>query len=101
MLQISAVRDTEPELEELFQVFLLNPVGGARLGVVTNATIVIDRNDAPFGNMQIFPMSSSLGSIDVEEDMGTVYFNVERGGGNIGIVTVDWTTIPDSAISPG
>ena len=44
---------------------------------------------------------SSLGTIDVEEDMGTVYFTVERGGGNIGVVTVDWTTLPDSAISPG
>ena len=54
------MRDNEPELEERYQVFLLNPVGGARLGHVTNATIVIDRNDAPFGNMQIFPLGSRL-----------------------------------------
>ncbi|XP_072038274.1 adhesion G-protein coupled receptor V1-like [Amphiura filiformis] len=100
VLQISAERDSEPELEELFQVFLLSPVGGARLGDVTNATIVIKRNDAPFGNMQIFPIGSEQNTIDVEEDAGTVYFTVERGGGNIGIVTVDWTTVPDTAISP-
>ncbi len=40
-------------------------------------------------------------TIDVEEDAGTVYFTVERGGGNIGVVTVDWTTVPDTAISLG
>ncbi|XP_038076858.1 adhesion G-protein coupled receptor V1-like isoform X2 [Patiria miniata] len=97
VLHISATADDIPELEERFQVLLATPQGGAMLGDSNNATIIIQRNDAPYGSMQVFPTGSRQASLDVEEENGTVYFTVERSGGHIGTITVDWQAVPDTA----
>ena len=55
VLRISATPDDIPELEEEFSVLLATPQGGATLGRSNNATIIIQRNDAPYGSMQVFP----------------------------------------------
>ncbi|XP_041464132.1 adhesion G-protein coupled receptor V1-like [Lytechinus variegatus] len=99
VLQIAAVVDNIPELDEEFQVFLREPTGGAKLGSTTNVTIIIRENDAPYGSMQIFPYGSSSSSVEVEESSGTVYFTVARGGGDISTVTVDVSTQPGTAIA--
>ena len=54
MLEISAVADSIPEEVEVFHVQLLQPVGGATLGSVTRKTVTIERNDAPYGLLEIF-----------------------------------------------
>ena len=41
------------------------------------------------------------GSVDIEESEGTAYFTVERSGGNLGTVTVDWETVPNTAVGAG
>ncbi|XP_030832667.1 adhesion G-protein coupled receptor V1 isoform X3 [Strongylocentrotus purpuratus] len=99
VLQISAVTDNIPELGEEFKVFLREPTGGARLGAPTNVTIIIQENDAPYGSLQIFPHGSSSSLVEVEESSGTVYFSVERGGGDISTVTVDVSTQPGTAVA--
>ncbi len=38
----------------MFYLSLLPPEGGAKLGAVNRKTIVIERNDAPYGLIEIF-----------------------------------------------
>ncbi|XP_022110249.1 G-protein coupled receptor 98-like isoform X2 [Acanthaster planci] len=97
VLRISATPDDMPELEEEFRVLLATPQGGATLGGNDNATVVIQRNDAPFGSMQVFPKGTRQAMLDVEEENRTAYFTVERSGGSIGTVTVDWQAVPGTA----
>ena len=46
--------DSIPEEVEVFHVQLLQPIGGATLGSVTRKTVIIERNDAPYGLLEIF-----------------------------------------------
>lgn len=58
MLKVSAVADDEPEEKESFIVELLPPESGATLGAVTKRVVAIQRNDAPYGLLEIFPANS-------------------------------------------
>lgn len=53
-LEITVVGDDEPEEAETFILTLLPP-DEASLGLITQRTIVIERNDAPYGLVQIHP----------------------------------------------
>ena len=57
LLEISAVADSIPEEMEVFHVQLVQPVGGATLGSVTRKTVIIERNDAPYGLLEIFTLN--------------------------------------------
>ena len=56
ILEIWAVLDEEPELNETFIVTLFNPVGGARLGEALQISITILENLAP---LSLFRISAS------------------------------------------
>ena len=62
MLEISAVADDLPEEAEVFHVFLYPPEGGAALGAIRNRTLIIERNDSPYGLVQIYVAGSKLGT---------------------------------------
>lgn len=48
---IYIINDISPEVEESFQVLLLNQTtGGAMVGDITEATIVIEASDDPYGS---------------------------------------------------
>ena len=47
--------DDIPEEAERFIVVLQQPVGGATLGMITQKAIVVERNDAPYGMLEIYP----------------------------------------------
>ena len=53
VLQLQAVADDVPEEREIFYVTLLPP-GGATLGAIARKTVTIERNDAPYGLLEIF-----------------------------------------------
>lgn len=55
MLEIWAVLDAEPEVNETFTVTLSNPTGGARLGEQLNILITVLENLAPSGLFRIGP----------------------------------------------
>ena len=57
-LTISAVPDLEPEEKESYFVELLPPDSGANLGSATRRLVSIERNDAPYGLLEIFPASN-------------------------------------------
>lgn len=55
MLEIWAVLDAEPEVNETFTVTLSNPTGGARLGDQLDIFVTILENLAPSGLFRIGP----------------------------------------------
>lgn len=55
MLEIRAVLDAEPEVNETFTVTLSNPTGGARLGDQLQTFVTVLENLAPSGLFRIGP----------------------------------------------
>ncbi|XP_062873808.1 adhesion G-protein coupled receptor V1 [Trichomycterus rosablanca] len=98
-LEIWAVLDAEPEMNETFKVSLFNPTGGARLGEPTETFITVLQNQAPLGLFRIFPSSNrSLSTLTAEETVGTVYLTVARSNGLDSAVSVEFETRSDTAL---
>ncbi|GAA6109102.1 adhesion G-protein coupled receptor V1 isoform X1 [Tachysurus ichikawai] len=57
-LEIWAVLDADPEMNETFRVSLFNPTGGARLGQPRDTFITVLQNQAPLGLFRISPSSN-------------------------------------------
>ncbi|XP_043920117.1 adhesion G-protein coupled receptor V1 [Protopterus annectens] len=97
ILEISAILDEEPEMDELFTVTLLNPTGGARLGTHIETNITILKNQAPLGLFSLFPVGNRTNTITVEEGNRTLYLQVSRSNGLNTSVSVEWETQSDTA----
>ncbi|XP_051546873.1 adhesion G-protein coupled receptor V1 isoform X1 [Myxocyprinus asiaticus] len=92
-LEIWAVLDAEPEMNETFTVTLSNPTGGARLGDSLQTFITVLQNQAPLGLFRISPSTNrTLDTMTVEERTGTVYLTVSRSNGLESAVSVEWET---------
>lgn len=89
--------DSFDELEESFIIRIGNPQGGATLGTITGAAVVIADNDG--GAVSTGPGTISLenATYSVSEGLGTLSFNVIRTGGTDGAVEVDLDLIDGSA----
>nr|XP_056705119.1 adhesion G-protein coupled receptor V1 [Euleptes europaea] len=96
-LHISAILDTEPEMDEHFIVTLLSPTGGARLGTRVETFITVLQNQAPLGLFSIYPISNRTNSVIIEEANATVYLEVSRSNGLNTSVSVEWETLSDTA----
>ncbi|XP_051028356.1 adhesion G-protein coupled receptor V1 [Acomys russatus] len=96
-LHISAILDTEPEMDEHFVCTLFNPTGGARLGSRVQTLITVLQNQAPLGLFSISAVENSATSIDVEESNRSVYLNVSRTNGLNLAVSVQWETVSETA----
>ncbi|XP_021064109.1 adhesion G-protein coupled receptor V1 [Mus pahari] len=96
-LRISAILDTEPEMDEHFVCTLFNPTGGARLGSHVQTLITILQNQAPLGLFSISAVENSATSIDVEESNMSVYLNVSRANGLDLTASVQWETVSETA----
>uniref|UniRef100_A0A452QT71 Calx-beta domain-containing protein n=1 Tax=Ursus americanus TaxID=9643 RepID=A0A452QT71_URSAM len=96
-LRISAILDTEPEMDEHFVCTLFNPTGGARLGAHVQTLITVLQNQAPLGLFSISAVANRATSIDIEEANRTVYLNVSRTNGIDLAVSVEWETISETA----
>ncbi|XP_008827569.1 adhesion G-protein coupled receptor V1 [Nannospalax galili] len=96
-LHISAILDTEPEMDEYFVCTLFNPTGGARLGARVQTLITVLQNQAPLGLFSISAVENSATSIDTEEANKTIYLNVSRTNGIDLTVSVQWETISETA----
>ncbi|XP_019318343.2 adhesion G-protein coupled receptor V1 isoform X6 [Panthera pardus] len=96
-LHISAILDTEPEMDEHFVCTLFNPTGGARLGAHVQTLITVLQNQAPLGLFSISAVANRATFIDVEEANRTVYLNVSRTNGIDLAVSVEWETVSETA----
>ncbi|XP_045053798.2 adhesion G-protein coupled receptor V1 [Desmodus rotundus] len=96
-LRISAILDTEPEMDEHFVCTLFNPTGGARLGARVQTLITVLQNQAPLGLFSISAVANRATSINIEEANRTVYLNVSRTNGIDLAVSVEWETVSETA----
>ncbi|KAF3821827.1 hypothetical protein GH733_009869, partial [Mirounga leonina] len=97
---IYIINDIYPELEESFLVQLLNETtGGARLGALTEAIIIIEASDDPYGlfGFQITKL------IVEEPEFNSVKVNlpVIRNSGTLGNVTVQWVATINGQLATG
>ncbi|XP_053555694.1 LOW QUALITY PROTEIN: adhesion G-protein coupled receptor V1 [Bombina bombina] len=97
-LEITALLDEEPEMDEHFVVTLSNPTGGARLGTRLHTNITVLQNQAPQGLFSIFPTSNRTSVLTIEEGNLTVYLKVSRSNGLNMSVSVEWETMSGTAL---
>jgi len=89
---ITILDDEIEEDDENFAVTLSDPTGGATLGAATTA-VTIEDNDANPGTI-LFTVATR----QVSEAAATVQIDVERFGGSLGEVTVDYATEEGTAL---
>ena len=90
---IPIVDDALPELQEQFFVHLNGTTGGASLGSITMAIVIIDPSDDPSGVIRFSVEDQSRAPIQnpsLGESPLTITFTVERAGGTIGTTEVQW-----------
>ena len=63
-LELFAVNESLPELEETYEISLMDPEGGASLGRVNKRLIRILPNDSPYGLITILPLHENEGAND-------------------------------------
>ena len=81
-----------PELEEEFSLRLLNASGGATITTSGSqvATVTVRASDHPYG---LFTFSSAFRPLVVSEGVGEAEVMVTREFGDLGRVTVGYTTV--------
>ena len=90
-ISITILDDAVEETNETFAVSLSNPTGGARLQQASTTVTVLD-NDANPGQLRF-----AVSSRDVSEAAATVQIDVERFGGGLGAVSVQYSTTQGTA----
>jgi len=90
-IKVSIYDDALVEENESFFMKLSNPTNGATLGNITEAIVAITDNDL----VTTLQFSSSVYTVNEDEKMATI--TVQREGGKIGQVSVDYETIDITA----
>ncbi|XP_019373727.1 PREDICTED: G-protein coupled receptor 98 [Gavialis gangeticus] len=97
---IYIINDIYPETEESFQVQLLNQTtGGALLGALIQAIIIIEASDDPFGCF-VFQITE-LTVEEPEFNSVTVSLPIIRNAGTLGNVTVEWVATINGQLAAG
>ncbi|TKS78901.1 G-protein coupled receptor 98 [Collichthys lucidus] len=99
MLEIWAVLDADPELNETFTATLSNPTGGARLGDQLQILVTVLENSAPSGLFRIVSSNNRTNTEVVADEGRTVFLTVSRSNGLESAVSVEWETQADTAIA--
>lgn len=103
VIQIEALMDNLPETDETFFVTLLAPPTLGRLSeVATTATVIIQANQNPFGVIELSAVGVTGSQLSIEENVGTIEFELTRSFGTFDEVSVTLDTVPGTAVSiPG
>ncbi|XP_014844179.1 PREDICTED: G-protein coupled receptor 98 isoform X1 [Poecilia mexicana] len=88
-LAVNVIDDDIPEVEEVFEVKLKNPKGGAEIGFGGEVTIIVPTNDDAHGVIG-FAQNSLYMEVEELEQNNKISLNVERRRGSFGRLTVHW-----------
>ncbi|XP_057687080.1 adhesion G-protein coupled receptor V1 isoform X4 [Corythoichthys intestinalis] len=100
MLEIRALLDADPEMNETFTLSLFNPTGGARLGDKLHTVITVLENLAPAGLFRIGPtLERSSTQVMASEGSGPIFLTVSRSNGLESTVSVEWETQSETAVA--
>lgn len=88
---VRLIDDLEINPNRTFNLTLSNPTGGASLGSASAATVNVINNDEVLG--------FNIGFYSVSENASNALITVERIGGTVGTVTVNYTTEDGSAVA--
>ncbi|KAM3842448.1 adhesion G-protein coupled receptor V1-like, partial [Diretmus argenteus] len=99
-LEVWAILDADPEVNETFTVALSSPTGGARLGDQLHTLITVLENLAPSGLFRIGPTLNRTNTEVVAGEGGkTIFLTVSRSNGLDSAVSVEWETQSNTAIA--
>ncbi len=91
---VPVLNDLIMEDDKTLDVILSNPIGGAKLGNLTNSILTVVNNNYIYGNIVL-----SSASFIVVEAKTNVVVTVSRKNGTAGIVKVDYLTTDGTAIN--
>uniref|UniRef100_A0A1X7VF86 Staphylococcus aureus surface protein A n=3 Tax=Amphimedon queenslandica TaxID=400682 RepID=A0A1X7VF86_AMPQE len=102
VIRITAVADTEPEIDETYSIFLETPIspianGSSLIDDESVAMITIPANQNPYGTFELYA-PNSLSSLSVEEDVGTVRLELRRTTPSFNDIIVHIATLSDSSM---
>jgi uncharacterized delta-60 repeat protein len=95
IIPITILDDAIEESDEAFAVNLSNPTGNVRLQQAST-TVTIQDNDANPGQLRF-----AVATRDVSEAAATVQIDVERFGGGLGAVSIQYATAAGTAVAGG
>lgn len=91
-LSVDLLDDLTLEASKTFKVILSDPTGQTQLGHIPQATVMIEDNDT--GTLQF-----SQAIYQVSENLPEVKVSVSRLGNTLGEVSVQYTTLPNTAMA--
>ena len=77
-IEITIIDNNIPESEKQFVVTLLNPSGGAALGLGSNVTVIINHSDGAFGVFQFAEASLGVQAVESGEAEQSVGYSTTR-----------------------
>jgi hypothetical protein len=95
---VAIADDSNVDGSKTFNVTLSSATNGANIGTPGSAVVMVNDNesDTPFGTGSL---KFAKGSYDVQESNGKVEVTVQRSGGAVGPVSVNYATTNGSAMS--
>ncbi|XP_069137444.1 adhesion G-protein coupled receptor V1-like isoform X2 [Argopecten irradians] len=100
-ININILDNSLPEDQKHFNVDLLNPTGGAAVGVASSITVIIDHSDGAFGVFEFGPSSLNVETDEIgDSGYSTVILQILRKQGSLGESTVTWQILgqPDNDV---
>ncbi|XP_060082724.1 adhesion G-protein coupled receptor V1-like [Ylistrum balloti] len=100
-INIAILDNSLPEDQKYFNVDLLNPTGGAAVGIASSITVTINHSDGAFGVFEFGPTSLNVETDEIgDSGFSTVILQVLRKQGSLGESTVTWQILgqPDNDV---
>ncbi|XP_020439748.2 adhesion G-protein coupled receptor V1 isoform X8 [Corvus cornix cornix] len=94
-ITVNITDNSIPELEKTFKVELLNPEGGASLGIASHILVTIEASDDAHGVFEFSAESLLVNGTEPEDGDSNVVLQVVRTHGALSQVTLYWIIICD------
>ncbi|KAJ7406541.1 G-protein coupled receptor 98 isoform X1 [Willisornis vidua] len=94
-ITVNITDNSIPELEKTFKVELLNPEGGASLGIASHILVTVEASDDAHGVFEFSAESLSVNGTEPEDGESNVVLQVVRTHGALSQVVLHWIIVCD------